>query len=225
MAFAIVAQKRTTDGRKTREQGLLPGVVYGQGIQPISIAVPYSVFDKLYNQAGEASLIDFSVQGEDGKPVKVLIQDVQRDPVKGKMIHVDLRQIDMTIEMTATVELSFVGQSLAEKELGGTLMKTLNTIAVRCLPQDLVNEVEVDLSVLKTFDDVIHISDLKLPAGVVCSDNVDTVVAKVSAPITEEQFKAMEEQGPGTVEEVKVESEEKKKEKEAEAAAAAEKAE
>lgn len=224
MAFAIVAQKRTANGRKTREQGFLPGVVYGQGTESVSIAVPYSLFDKLYNQAGEASLIDFTFEGENGKPVKVLIQDVQYDPVKGKMIHVDLRQINMNEEMTATVELSFVGQSLAEKELGGTLMKTLNTIAVRCLPQDLVNEVEVDLSVLKTFNDVIHISDLKLPAGVVCSDNADTVVAKVSAPISEEEFKAMEEQGPGSIEEIKVESEEKKKEAEA-AAAAAEKTE
>jgi len=101
----------------------------------------------------------------------------------------------MNKEMHATLPINFVGESLAVKELGGTLIKSLQELDIKCLPKDLVSHIDMDLSVLKTFDDIVHIKELVVPAGITIMENPETVVAKVAAPLTEEQLKAMEESG------------------------------
>ncbi|MBI4992961.1 MAG: 50S ribosomal protein L25 [Candidatus Magasanikbacteria bacterium] len=218
MVFAFTAQKRTEKNADiVRAAGQLPGVLYGQGIESVSLAADRVKFQKLYDQAGESSLIDFTVEG--GKePVKVLIQDIQYDPVKQKPIHFDLRQIRMDKEMDVTIQIHFINEPPAVKGLGGTLNKSVEEIDVRCLPKDLIGLVEVDLSVLQTFDDAIHIKDIKFPDGIKVMDKLDLVVAKVMPPLTEEQLKAMEESGPKSVEDVEVEKK-GKVEEEGEAAA------
>lgn len=200
-----------------RAAGRLPGVLYGQGVDSVSIVVDKVQFEKLYDEAGEASLIDFTVEG--GKePVKVLIQDVQYDPVKQKPIHFDLRQIRMDKEMEVAIELRFVNEAPAVKAEGGTLVKSMEELNIRCLPKDLVGSVEVDLGALKTFDDAICVKDIKLPVGIKATDNPEAAIATVARPLTEEQLKAMEETGPKSVEEVEVEKK-GKEEVEGEAAA------
>lgn len=205
MVFTFTAQKR--EGKNAddlRAAGRLPGVLYGQGVDSVSIVVDKVQFEKLYDEAGEASLIDFTVEG--GKePVKVLIQDVQYDPVKQKPIHFDLRQIRMDKEMEVAIELRFVNEAPAVKAEGGTLVKSMEELNIHCLPNDLVSSVDVDLSVLKTFDDAICVKDIKLPIGIKVMDNLEATIATVARPLTEDQLKAMEETGPKSVEEVEVE--------------------
>ena len=214
MTLILSAKKRESEkADSVREQVLIPGVVYGPEIEPVSVAFQYNVFEKLYKEAGESTLIDFSVEGAK-EPTKVLIQAVQYDPVSRRVTHVDLRQIRMNEEMHATVELHFVGEAPAIKSLGGTLVKAQNHSNIKCLPKDSVSFIEVSLSGLETFENMIHVKDLQMPAGVISTDSPDMVIVKVSAPLTEEQLKAMEDQGPKGVEEVKVE--EKAKEGEAE---------
>ena len=88
----------------------------------------------------------------------------------------------------------FLGEAPAVKELGGTLVHNIEEVEVECLPKDLVSHLDVDLSVLKTFEDIIKISDLSIPAKLKILDlNNEQVVAKVLPPLTEEQLKAMEE--------------------------------
>lgn len=223
MAFAIHATKRTEGTADlVRAERLIPAVVYGPQTPSTSVAVNYREFEKLYAQAGESSLIDFDIDNS-GKPVKVLVQDVQYEPVKERILHVDFRQIDMTKEMSATVELRFIGESSAVKDLGGTLIKTLEEVGVRCLPQDLVSHIDVDISVLKTFDTVIHVSDLALPAGITVENATDMVLAKVAAPLTEDQIKAMEEvSAPVDLSKIEVEKKGKTEEEGAEGADASE---
>ena len=206
MTFILNVKKREAGKpEEDREKGMIPAILYGQERKDaVPITLEYGVFEKLYDEAGDSSLIDFTVEGEK-ESVKVLIQDVQYDPIKGGVIHVDFRQIKMGEEMSTAIEFVFVGESLAVKELGGTLMKGNDYLNIRCLPKDLVSEIKVDLSKLKTFDDVIKIEDLKIPEGIMVTDNPDTVVAKVSAPLTEEELKAAEEAEAPSVEEVKVE--------------------
>lgn len=211
MPFSLTAKKREAGkAEDTRNEGLIPGVLYGPEIEPISIALDYNTFEKLYNEVGESTLIDFTVEGQK-ESAKVLIQAIQIDPIKRTITHVDLRQIQMGVEMTANVDLNFIGESSAVKEQGGTLVKTHDWVEVKCLPRDLVSHIDVDLSALATFEDVIHVKDLQLPAGVVVLNDPDTVLAKVNAPLTEEQLKAMEEEGPKSVEDVKVEEKGKEK--------------
>ncbi len=223
MTFSLMVKKRAA-GRPDaeREHGLLPAVVYGperEQTQPVSL--DYNTFEKFYEEAGESSLIDLTIEGE-SEPIKVLIQDVQYDPVKRDMIHADFRQIKMGEQMYTSIELDYVNEAPAVKELGGTLVKGLDYINVKCLPKDLVSDIKVDLSDLRTFDNVIKIGDLPVPEGMEVTDNPNTVVAKVSAPLTEDQLKAMEEAEAPSVEDVeveekgKVEEEEESKQKSAE---------
>lgn len=203
----------------------MPAVIYGAGGEAESLTLVYSEFVKLYDEAGESSLIDLAVENKDAG--KVLIHDVQFDPVKGRPIHVDLRRIDMSKPITANVELVFVGEAPAIKELGGTLMKNLEEVEVECLPKDLVNHIDVDLSVLATFDHSIKVSDLIIPSGVKIIDpSVDLVVAKAQPALTEEQIKAMEAESSAAVDVTKIESAVPKKaeegEEKAEGAGAAE---
>jgi len=207
MTFSItVAKRKEGNAQEVRGQGLVPGVVYGPDRESVAISVDALILEKLYNEAGESSLIDFNLEGEES--VKVLVQAVQYDAVKGNIIHVDFRQIRMGVEMNASIDLIFVGESQAVKE-GGTLSTAYESLNVRCLPKDLVTNIEVDLSVLATFDDAIHIADLKLPEGVIATDDENTLVAKVTPPLTEDQLKAMEEADTSSIDDVEVEGKKK----------------
>lgn len=216
MPFTLTAGLRPGKASEVRAQGNIPGVLYGPGREPVSVAVTYHDFDKLYQAAGESTLVDLTVNGD--KPVKVLIQDVQYDPVSRRMSHVDFRQIRMDQEIETAVQLVFVGLAPAVKELGGTLSTPMAEIKVKSLPDKLMSSFEVDLSGLKTFEDAIHIKDLKLPAGVVSLDNPDALVAKVAPSLTEEQIKALEEAGAAPVDVTKIEVSEEKGKKEEEPA-------
>lgn len=217
--FKLNAEKREQKSTLVRAEGKIPAVVYGAGLQTESISLSSKEFGKIYDEAGESSLIDLVLDGKDYG--NVLIYQVDYEPVKDRVIHVDLKKVDMNKSITATVKLVFVGEVPAVKELGGTLLRTVEEIEVECLPKDLINHLDVDLTVLKTFDDAIKIADLKLPAGVkiVGSEN-EQIIAKVSPPLTEEQLKAMEEVS-APVDLSKIETATKKKETEDADAAAA----
>lgn len=216
MTFSLHTSKR--DGMKVsdlRAAGKLPGVVYGGDRKSAtSFAVPYNEFFKVYDEAGESTLIDLHLEGE-SEPVKVIVQDLQHDPMKGTISHVDLKQVKMGEEMDATVELIYINEAPAVKELGGTLVKSLESIEIRCLPQHLVSHIDIDLSVLKTFEDSIEVEHLKLPSTVTVLTDLDTMVATVNPPISEEEFKKMEEQTAPAIEEIQVEEKGKKEEEEA----------
>ena len=220
MAFSIKAETRMAgNASDVRVGGMVPGVVYGgDRATPVSVSVKNTELEKLYQNAGESSLIDLQVVSE-GEPVKALIQAVQMDPVRGVITHVDFRQIKMNEEMTVSLELNYIGEAAAIKTLGGTLMKAYDTVTVTCLPKDLINEIDVDLSALETFSDAIRVSDLKLPAGMRVDEGLDIVLAKVTPPMTEDEIKAME--APAAVDLSKIEVEKKGKKEEEEAAAAA----
>lgn len=218
MSLSISAQKRTElTADEVRSAGQVPAVVYGgdrAGATPVSVSL--IEFTKVYNDSG-SSLIDLAVAGE--PMVKVLVQDVQVDPIKSIPVHIDFRQINMNKEMSTTVELVFVGDEAAAavKELGGTMYKNMTEVDVTCLPKDLVSEIEVDLSGLATFDDAVRVKDITLPAGIVIDNDPEQIVAKVTPPLTEDELKAMEE--PVAVDLTAIEVEKKgKKEDEAGAA-------
>lgn len=213
--FKLNAEKRDQKSTKVRAEGKVPAVVYGAGMETESISLSLKEFSKIYQEAGEASLIDLVLDGKDFG--KVLIYEVTYEPVKDKMIHVDLKKVDMNKSIVATVKLNFLGEAPAVKELGGTLVQNTEEVEVECLPKDLVSHLDVDLSILKTFDDAFKMINLVLPSGVKIVDyKEDQVIAKVLAPLTEEQFKAMEESST-TVDLSQIESAGKKKEETEEA--------
>ena len=192
--ITLNAKGREIIGKKVasvRAEGLIPAVVYGRTTEPRSISVPYNVFEKTYRQAGESTLIDLVIDGVG--TIKTLIQDVQRDAVSDRMTHIDFYAVTMTEKLTAQIPLKFVGVAPAVKELGGTLVKNISEVEVRCLPGDLVHEIEVSLDSLKTFEDTITIADISVPSGVEILGSEDTIAATVMAPMSEEEIKKLDE--------------------------------
>jgi large subunit ribosomal protein L25 len=215
MTYAITAAIREKDKSAKDElrQQKVPGVVYGQGITSTSISVGRSDLFRLLKQAGSSSLVDLTIGAE--SPVKVLIKAAQMNPVTNDIIHVDFHQIRMDQELETEVPLKFVGESLAVKSEGGTLIKSLDAIMVRCLPANLPHEIEIDLSKLATFDDAINVGSLTMPTGVTALTDGDVTIATVAAPMTEEQLKKLEEGEQVDLTAIKTEGEEKKAEEEA----------
>lgn len=192
--YSIPVSSRTIVGKRVhalRADGFIPAVVYGHSIENKNIVVSYAVFEAVYRKAGESSLVDVSIDG--GAPLKTLIHDVVRHPTTERYLHVDFYQVTMTEKLNTQIQLEFFGEAKAVKELGGILVKNFTTVDVRCLPGDLVHEIEVDLSTLKTFDDIITLGDISLPHGIEILGNPQTIVATVTPPLSEEQLKALEE--------------------------------
>jgi large subunit ribosomal protein L25 len=164
---------------KLRKEGFIPVISYGHGKETQHLAIPYNLFEKAYRKAGESTLVNLVV---DGKGKNVIIQDVQRHYLTGKYIHADFYEVSMTEKMNATVQLEFVGISNAVKANGGTLVTVLHEVEVECLPADLPHNIEVDISVLKTFEDSIKVSDLKVSDKVEIVTPQEETVAIVNAP-------------------------------------------
>lgn len=194
LELRLAAATRPETGKKVsglRRAGIIPGVVYGHSLDPRSIALNASEFERVFRQAGESTLIDVVI--DDQPAVKVLVQDLQRDPRTEQIIHVDLHQVNMSEKLKASIELKFIGEAPAIKELHGILVTPLDTLEVECLPKDLVHEIDVDLSSLVDFDHRIHVSDLPIPAGLTVLAPADEVVALVQPPRSEEEMKDLEQ--------------------------------
>lgn len=200
----LKAQKRALFRKKIgqlREQKMIPAVVYGAGEnQPITIE--YVPFEKAYRQSGESTLIDLVIDAE--APIKVLVHDIQREPLRSRITHVDLYRVKMDQKLTLNIPLKFIGEPKAVKELGGILVKQLNEVQVRCLPVDLVHEIEVDLSLLATFDDTIRLEHVRLPKGIELLGDTKMIIALCTPPVSEAELAAMEQKPASDISAVEV---------------------
>ena len=190
--ITLQVQSRSQTGKQVarlREEGVLPAVVYGRGFDPRSLSIDYHQFAKAFEAAGESTLLDLSI--DQATPVKVLIQDVQRDPLTHAFVHVDFHQVRMDEKIKAEITLKFTGEAPAVKELSGILVTTMSALPVECLPADLVHEIEVNLSSLKTFNDAIHVADIAIPKGLTIMVPADEVIALIQEPRAEKEFEAI----------------------------------
>lgn len=184
-----------------RRDGLIPAVVYGKSSEPKHIILPINSFEKIYREVGETTLIDLQI-GEE--IVKVLIQDIQRDPLSMKISHADFRQIDMKEKLEADIPLNFIGESKAVKEFAGILNKSMDTIAVKCLPDALVSEINVDLAKLEKFGDVIRAGDINLSEGMELMADPKLVIMTVSEPRSEKEMEGLSKAVEADVSKVEV---------------------
>jgi len=182
MEIKLKAQKR--EGGEKLSKELLPAVVYGMNFDNISIKINFNEFVKLYEQAGESNLIELDIEGE--KRIKAIIKDVQKNPIKNNFSHIDFYKVDMDKEINAEIPLEFIGESKAVKELGALLVKNIDEISVECMPSDLVDHIDVDISVLAEVGDIIKISDISIPKGMKVLNNIDDSVATIIEPQKEE---------------------------------------
>ncbi|MDP2789511.1 MAG: 50S ribosomal protein L25 [bacterium] len=193
-----------------RQADMIPAVVYGHSITNENVAVPRPVFEKAYQTAGESTLITLDITGK--KPVQVLIQDVDRHPTSGAILHVDFYQVRMDEEITNDVPLVFIGESAAVKALGGILVKNLSTLRVKCLPADLPHEITVDITALENFESRLTVADIVVPPKVEVLAKPEEIIAVVEPPRSEAELKALDEKVEENVEAVQKVVEEKKPE-------------
>jgi len=168
--------------RRQRAQGLVPVTVYGGGKDTASASVVKREFAALLRGHGRNVIFTLDV---DGAATPVKIADMQVDPVKGTLIHMDLMRISLTEKSKFEVTIKTVGESEGVKSLGAILEVVTHSLEVRCLPGDLPSIIEVDVSPLG-IGDKIKVGDLKLDGKVEILDDPETVIATVVAPRVEE---------------------------------------
>ncbi len=162
---------------KKRSNDYVPGVLYGPGIENLVLEVDRKNLEKSYNDLGESSLVFL----ESGKnKYRVLIHDIQKDPLTGRIIHVDFYQPDLKEEVEVTVPLVFEGEAPAVKELGGTLVKNILEVEVKALPEKLPHNIKVSVEGLKTFEDAVLVKDLQVEKGVKVMKDSEEIVVSVT---------------------------------------------
>ncbi len=165
-------------------QGKIPAIYYGLGQENLPLEIDYQTFRKIYQKAGESTILDLHV--DSGQTFKVLVQDVQRDPVSDSFRHVDFLHVDMKKEIVTSVPVEHTGEAPAVKDLGGTLTMNLHQLEIRCLPQDLPHSIVVDISPLVDFQTSLHVKDIIPPKGVEILDSPEITVITVTQPREEE---------------------------------------
>ncbi|EKD32703.1 MAG: hypothetical protein ACD_76C00161G0002 [uncultured bacterium] len=191
MSATLQISKRElgADLNKMREQKRIPGVLYGFGIESSPIVFDYNLFAKAYLEAGESTLVNLDLEG---KEHKVLIKDVQHDPVSDLVSHVDFYVVNLSKPIEASIQLRFIGEAPAVKSLGGTLVTPTSKLHVRALPEKLIKFIDVPLANLLTFNDSIRAKDIVLPEGIELVEYTGRTIAIVSAPREEEIEQAPE---------------------------------
>lgn len=206
----------TVKAKRSSKEGFILANIYSGGKDSKNLKVKKVDFQRVFAVAGESNLIDLVIDGKESE--KVIVKEIQKDPVKDSVLHVDFYKVDMKQKITTEIPLNFVGEAKAVKELGATLAKNMDKVEVECLPGDLVNNIDVDISVLKNIHDAIRLNDLVLPAGMTLVGTTNDVVAsaietkkEVEQPVvapTEEAPKA--DAKAGDKEKVEEKKEEKK---------------
>ncbi len=201
--------------KKLREKGLIPAILYGPELkEEMALEVSEKEFAKIFKEAGESSIIQLEVGGQEKGGIPVLIREVVTDAVSDKIVHIDFYQPRLKEEVEATVSLVFEGVSPAVKKLNGNLIKSFSEVEVRALPLELPHEIKVNLGKLETFNDNILVKDLIVPKGVKILRDPEEVIATV-VPYEEEVIEKKKEPVAAEVEapkEQKAEGVEEKKE-------------
>jgi large subunit ribosomal protein L25 len=206
--------------RKLRGDQQIPANFYGPNAQPMMLAVNYAELERLMRQsAAENIILDLQIQSDDGSEERsVIIKELQVDPTKDTYLHVDFCEISMDKEITVHIPISLTGTPAGVKE-GGVLQHVRRELNVSCLPDKLIDSLELDVSGLE-IGDALHIRDIMLPEGITNLEEGDLTVALVAAPTIEvEEAPAEEVEGEEGAEEAPeaqaAETEEKSDEKEA----------
>jgi large subunit ribosomal protein L25 len=183
----LAAASRTVTGKAVasiRREGRIPAVVYGHGTASEPVSIDAHEFEQLRRHTGGSTLIDLTVDSTKSRPV--LVHGVQVHPVNRRPLHVDLFVVRMTEELTVEVSINFVGESLAVERLGGVLLHLRESVQVRALPDHLPQSVEIDISSLDNFEQLLHVSDILIPSDVTLVTDAGEPVARVQAPRIEE---------------------------------------
>jgi len=180
----LSATARTESGkgaaRKLRSSGQVPAVIYGSAREAASLSINERDLDRLLGTiAAESTVIELGVDG--GRPTKTLIREIQRHPFKRQILHVDFQELVAGEKVTVNIPLVLVGIPDAVRLGGGVLDQVLRELEIEVDPSNIPNHIDVDVSALD-LGHSLHISDLKLPAGVTVLDDPEMTIVVCSVP-------------------------------------------
>jgi large subunit ribosomal protein L25 len=197
--IVVKAEKREETGknvnRRLRAAGKVPVVVYGGGGESVSATADLKDLAAiLRTESGPNTLFAFEIEGVGSDDV--IFQDRQIDPIKGRLVHADLRRFSKGEKIEVTVSIHLVGEPVGVKEDGSMLEQSLREVKVLCEPANIPDFIEVDVSELKT-GEMVHVSDLKVASNVEVQDDPEALVAAVHTVKEPELESAVEEGEPG----------------------------
>jgi large subunit ribosomal protein L25 len=193
----LTAEKRDVIGKKVRfirREGQTPANLYGHGVASTALKLDTRNLSSVLAHAGQTDLISLKV-GSSKKAVKVLVREVQRDPLSEELLHVDFYQGKLTEKLKVDVPLSFSGEAPALKIKNTSLLYLMDSLPIEALPDDLPHNVDVDLSALTEVDQAIHIKDIALGQGVTLLGDPEQMVVKVTETRGVREEEGAEEEG------------------------------
>jgi large subunit ribosomal protein L25 len=220
----VAAQPRASRGkneaRRTRMSGRIPAVVYGAFKDPVAVSVnPKDVTRILRSKTGHNSIFDVDIEGVEKTPV--IVADEQYDPIKGNLLHIDLRRIDLTRKLRLHIPVHVTGEAKGVKQQGGVLDVVTKSVEIECIPDDIPDQFDIDVTELM-IGNAIRVSGLPVKEGIRILTAGDAVIAHVVG-IKEEVVAEPVAAATAVVAEPEVAGKKGKKEEEAPAPAAAEK--
>ncbi len=185
---------RTGSGvlKQMRREGWIPSVIYGRDVESSNLKVDASTFKELLAQSSSDNiLVNLDVEGEGTR--MAFLQSVQQHPISGSTLHVDFLAVDNKTEITAQIPVNFHGDAPGVKE-GGIVEQFLHALEITCVPKDLPESIEVDISAME-LGDALHIGDIKYPSGVTPTGTADIVVAHITKPAATVSESTTDEEG------------------------------
>lgn len=169
--------------KKLRKDGILPANIYGKDIKSQAVQLPLKAFEAIYKEVGKTGLLDVMV---DGTARPALIHNVQVHPVTGLPLHIDFYQVNLKEKITTMVPVVITGEAKAVTDKVGLLMTPATEVEVEALPEDLPENIEVNVEPLAAIDEQITVGDLKLPSGVTILTDAGQVLVKVAELVSKE---------------------------------------
>ncbi|MFQ5892780.1 MAG: 50S ribosomal protein L25 [Nitrospinota bacterium] len=176
--------------RKLRRDGKIPGILYGGDRVVPLVLDPKDIHHILGSQAGENAIVQLNVDGEKVRDRKVILREIQFGILRGDLLHVDFYEVAMDEELEVRVPVELVGVPVGVEE-GGILTHLLNELHIKCLPDRIPDQIQLDVAELN-IGDARHVSDLSVPVGVAVLDDPEATVANVAAPRVEEVVEEVE---------------------------------
>ena len=191
--LVIEAEPRDVSAEKAkhlRRDGMIPGVIYGQG-DNVLLKVENLSLRRALREAGTTNLIDININDSTRT---VVVKEIQSHVTRGDLIHVDFYEVDMMAKITVEAELTAVGIAAPVNEGLGTTALVLYSVEIECMPDDMISQIEVDMTLIENPDDMIYVRDLPIPDGVDVLTDPDAVVVRFEyTPIEEEEEEVEEE--------------------------------
>lgn len=186
----LEVSKREIVGKKVRflrRQGIVPAHIYGHGIDSTPINVDTRNLKHLLAHAGKTDLISLKLDGSK-ESVRVLMREIQRNPMTDEPLHVDFYQVSMTEKIKAEVPLVFVGEAPVLKKIkNSSILHLIDSLDIEALPDDLPHSLEVDVSHLEELDHSIHVKDIPLGPGITLLSDPEQMAVKVAEARKEEE--------------------------------------